>query len=216
MSTNWFHQRLSVCGASHDVKHFIERAQGFHLIWKNGGRGPAARSPSESQLSFHRLAPLRPHTLEKYHEPGKECGHSEELRQWGCKWGAYDIQLRRFTDNHVSYDFKTPDAIPMQLLRSTSGNFPDTKFYLSYYSDDSLRGRTIVYRWEPYELTHDAPLRKGREETLKEFAKREGAWARDFYSDHYQWVKDIGECNEKLFLVNQQSEANEDSEGLEF
>ena len=188
--TDWYHNRLSVIGKPENVAAFVEKAEGKDLLWRDG-KGPAHLGNMTVPLSFHSLVPLRASVLEttEYNPWGIE----EELRQWGCKWGAFEPDFRIVEDGHAFYEFQTAGRPPVNLLKTCSAAF-DIKFYASYWSDilKGRRGRGIYFQHEIYALVNNAsPLRLGEDEKPQNFQLRQELWLHEYFENHLEWVKEM-------------------------
>src|SRR5207245_1066396 len=122
---NWCQNQLTVSGPPAEVQRFKEKAVG-HSPWLSpedvGREGP-------DPLNFHSLCPV-PEALVK--EGYNEAAYDWTRANWGCKWGARDVQILDEWDGIVIYEFNTAWAPPVEFLEHVSKEWPQLAFELAY------------------------------------------------------------------------------------
>jgi hypothetical protein len=99
------------------------------------------------------------------------------IRNWGVKWDAADVEFEQYEDGDLHYRFSTAWSIPHEAMLALSAQFINCKFYLEYeeeqgwggeneyiagdytnlqewgipdsHEDNTLRDRPCVCEWEP-------------------------------------------------------------------
>ena len=187
--TNWCHNRLSIVARASQEKSsvdaFVADALGPDLTWDEKGASP---SKIPSTLCFHSLCPLRPSFLKQPYEPQ---GAGEELRQWGCHHGAFEIEFSQPAKQHAVYEFQTEERPPTNLLKTVTGKY-DVTAYLSYYRSDGRRGRGLYFRTQLYALVqNESGLTKGTGERPENFTMRQELWLCEYNENHLEWVSEM-------------------------
>lgn len=62
------------------------------------------------------------------------------LRNWGVKWDASDVEMERYAPDHLSYRFSTAWSIPHEAMLALSAQFVNAKFYLEYEEEQGWGG----------------------------------------------------------------------------
>lgn len=70
-----------------------------------------------------------------YEETGFVYWYDWNIKNWGTKWGAYDQQDKRNTNNVIF--FNTAWSTPRPIIKKLSELFTDVKFELSWADEDS-------------------------------------------------------------------------------
>lgn len=177
--------KLTVLG---DVAPFVEKAHGlqavFALTEREKAHGAMPEAATTSRLSFHALHPVPPEMLAAGFSTQSILWEHEE---WGCKWGASELDVSQPSDREVRYVFETPSAPPRGLLRKVALDFPDLTFLLSFGHQMPGRGRGVWHQGKrllPWTATLEEPkLRLG--------VKREGEWVKHYLDEHDDWVDEL-------------------------
>jgi len=61
-----------------------------------------------------------------------EAAYHWERHNWGCKWGAREIQILDEWDGGVTYEFDTAWAPPLEFLEHVSRDWPQLNFDIEY------------------------------------------------------------------------------------
>ena len=60
-------------------------------------------------------------------------GYSWCVKEWGTKWGCYDVKLEIDTNDELFYQFNSAWSPPEPLIKKMSKMFPDLNFELRYF-----------------------------------------------------------------------------------
>lgn len=202
---NWSKNKLSVTGPKDEVDAFVKKAEGPIQDYKTSEMekkffGYKDETPRISVLSFHQLVPIPDEVMargydEPKYRPTKETGFDWEVKLWGVKWGASEVELERVSDGHALYSFNTAWAPPCKLLETVSKQFPKLFFYLSFSEEMPTRGRFIYRNGKKIEEIigsndfDDEYPEEGTDEQKDVWNSAYTEWA-DYYIDtHLEWVE---------------------------
>lgn len=71
------------------------------------------------------------------------------IRNWGVKWDASDVEAQRYEDDHLFFRFSTAWSIPHEVLLALSAQFVNVEFYLEYEEEQGWGGENL-YRAGDY------------------------------------------------------------------
>ena len=148
---NWVFNNLTVTGKQSDLDDFIVQARQpymeFHkrLTVNDEGETVFAREPNrvEEPLSFWNFVRPEDEILNDYYgDEDSGMPLSEKLqhktnhwydwniRNWGCKWDASDVEVFDRDNGVVDYSFSTPWSIPEPVFHAMVKQFPTLQFTL--------------------------------------------------------------------------------------
>jgi len=137
---NWCYNTLTITGSSEKLKEFSAKAYGHDQSYT---KGPIdAEEKDKNLLSLHRLYPVPKEVLEAgYNAPtgvkpleyfNEAYGYGWEALNWGCKWGACDVERETLSERTLEYNFSTPWAPPIKAFEHISRKWPELHFELEY------------------------------------------------------------------------------------
>ena len=120
---NWCFNGLRVSGPAEDLAKFKNQAVG-HNPW---GKIPADEKPSV--LNFHSLLPIPDLVLKAGYA---DAGFDWERKQWGCRWGACNVELIDESEDHLQYQFDTAWNPSVEFVCNVRHQWPTLTFLLDY------------------------------------------------------------------------------------
>lgn len=73
----------------------------------------------------------------------------DEMAEWGCKWGAFEVtrevQCANKKDSSAAYRFKTPWTPPTELLSRVAASFMSLKFSLDFEAESGEAKGSMVW-----------------------------------------------------------------------
>lgn len=131
----WCNCKLTVKGSRAALHTFVTAAKGFTCQYQNEAHKQSLARlfqtvplPRQYEIfCFHALVPV---PMEKLQE---EYNEEWELKNWGCKFGAFRTKFRSSPmANKVYYEFRTLNKAPIALFNTVSIAHPKLKFVLKY------------------------------------------------------------------------------------
>ena len=137
--TNWCENSLNITGPSDVIDEFVKIARIVKPIPCDINNKINIQE-DEEVLNFNSLYPIPSNIIDS------KKSYEWELKNWWCKWGAYDSKIYENSDNEVEYHFLTAWSPPKNFLIKISRDFPELKFRLEY--EEPLMGfsGTIMVR----------------------------------------------------------------------
>jgi hypothetical protein len=120
---NWCNNELRISGPAEAIAKFKQQAIGFNP-WS---MPPKDEEPSP--LNFHSLVPIPADVLKADYAL---VGHDWEVKHWGTRWGACDVQLVEEAENFLCYHFDTAWAPAVEFIRHARQQWPALTFVLDY------------------------------------------------------------------------------------
>ena len=120
---NWCNNELRVSGPNEDIAKFKLQAVG-HNPWE---KPPKDEEPSK--LNFHSLVPIPEHILNAGYV---NTGYDWELKNWGARWGACDVELVDEGEDYLCYHFDTAWAPAVAFVSNVRLKWPTLTFVLDY------------------------------------------------------------------------------------
>lgn len=65
------------------------------------------------------------------------------IRNWGVKWDASDVEANTITPDELSYRFSTAWSIPHEAMLALSAQFVGVEFYLEYEEEQGWGGENL-------------------------------------------------------------------------
>lgn len=194
------------------IGEFKEAAMGKEILWildPKDLRQYAQASDYETALSFHKLVPLRKSIVDNapYDLPEGEdlydhvgmplTGHLEERRVWGCKWGAFEVdvgpvRLLPTPSGHriVTYTYMVPNRYPREMWGTLATVNIDLGFYSSWSWSDA-QGRVLHRYGDGYTMSKRRDTTQGDDESGERWTARIQAWKNYMLDSHEEWVADM-------------------------
>lgn len=214
--TDWIKIKTTVAAPNtrtsegeHDyIGEFKKAAMGKELDWVlRDGAQFAQLGDYETALSFHRLVPLRPSIVEgaPYSLPEGEdlydrqgmplTGYLEERRVWGCKWGAYEVEVgpvRLLASGHrvVTYGYQVANRYPHELWSTVAANNIDLTF-MSSWTWSGAQGRAMHRYGDGYKMAKQRDITQGDEESGEQWSARLEAWENHLLDTHDEWASSM-------------------------
>ena len=126
---NWCYNEFQVSGPKEDIAKFKLQAVG-HNPWEK-----PAQDEAPSPLNFHSLLPIPAKVLKSDYS---NAGHDWEVKHWGCRWGAGDVEVMDETEDSLHYRFDTAWDPPTNFIKHVRKLWPTLTFLLDY--DESGEG----------------------------------------------------------------------------
>ena len=120
---NWCNNELQVSGPAEDLAKFKQQAVG-HSPW-----GTPAKDEKPSRLNFHNLVPVPEHILKLGYV---NAGYDWEVKHWGARWGACDVELGDESELSICYHFDTAWAPAVPFVENACKKWPSLQFILDY------------------------------------------------------------------------------------
>ena len=120
---NWCSNELSVSGPTEDIANFKQQAVGYSP-WDK-----PAKDEKPSALNFHSLVPVPDHILKLGYV---NAGHDWEVKNWGARWGAGDVDVVDEGDDCIVYHFSTAWAPAVEFIENVRKQWPTLTFILDY------------------------------------------------------------------------------------
>ena len=120
---NWCNNELRVSGPTEDLARFKPQAVG-HNPWE---KPPQDEEPSK--LNFHSLVPVPEAILKSDYA---NTGYDWEVKNWGCRWGACDVEVVDEDDSYILYHFDTAWAPAVAFIQNVCKQWPTLTFLLDY------------------------------------------------------------------------------------
>ena len=120
---NWCSNELRVSGPEADLKRFIAQATGF-----NPWSVPSLKD-KPSPLNFHSLVSVPEHILKLGYA---NSGNDLEVKNWGARWGACDVETVDGDDDYIIYHFDTALGPAVEFVRNVRLLWPTLTFILDY------------------------------------------------------------------------------------
>jgi len=172
---NWVDNTLTVTGDEDAVNAFAERAARPHTRW-----GENNKYQHVEAIAFWNF--LRPDDseLDEYHgrEPHKatlaealkfESNHWYDwnVRNWGCKWDASNVDMFERSSREVRYTFDTPWSPPLEFFTAVVAMYPKLDFEIRFIEEQGWGGEWhasggthwIVEEWE-IPVTHEQSIER--------------------------------------------------------
>ncbi len=124
----------------------------------------AAVQGAETPFDFNRIIP-RPAEEE-------QDWYNWNIANWGCKWGASDVEVAEETHSQISYYFSTPWSSPTPVIETLSRQHPAATFVLVFEEEQGWGG--------------EIKFQNGTANTLREW---------DIPSSHAEIVERGGTCH---------------------
>jgi hypothetical protein len=140
---NWVDNTLIVTGDEADVKEFVERAA--QPVTQFG-------EERQSDLSFWNFVRPDDSILNEYWGEEPRLSLAEALqhktnhwydwnvRNWGCKWDAKEVDMPDRSDGYAHYTFDTPWGAPEEFFKSIVQQYPDLDFNLRFLEEQGWGG----------------------------------------------------------------------------
>jgi Ferredoxin-like domain in Api92-like protein len=121
------------------------------------------------EMSFWNIIRPPANKVDEYHTAhgwadGKESGNTEynwynfNIREWGCKWDASNVDLSIDDEDELVYTFITPWSPPISAIIKLSEQYPTTTLSLRYEEEQGWGGIEHFYNGEQKtEETWDIP-----------------------------------------------------------
>jgi len=153
---NWVYNSLTVTGSEERVSAFVDQARrGYTAKFTDYSSGGRVKKDYDIQEEFSFWNFVRPDDsiLHEYwgDEPQKTSladalrfasnhWYDWNIRNWGCKWDAKEVDVPDRSDGYVQYTFQTPWGPPEEFFTSIIEQFPDLTFCLEYTEEQGWGG----------------------------------------------------------------------------
>jgi hypothetical protein len=168
---NWVDNSLTVTGSEEQVRAFVDQARARYTAkYSDYSTGELKDSEVQCELSFWNFVRPDDSILHEYwgDEPRKasladalrrDTNHWYDwnVRNWGCKWDAGEVDVPDRSDGYVQYTFQTPWGPPEEFFTAIAEQFPDLTFCLEYTEEQGWGGELTgvdgeVIRTEQWEI----------------------------------------------------------------
>ena len=180
---NWVDNSLTVSGSDERVSAFVKQAGTTHIAkYTDFSTGEFAMKEEQVETEFSFWNFVRPDDsiLDQYwgDEPRKtsladamrhDTNHWYDwnIRNWGCKWDASEVDVPEKSDGYVQYTFQTPWGPPEEFFTAITEQFPDLTFCLEYIEEQGWGGELTgvdgevsqTNQWE-IPVTHEEALNR--------------------------------------------------------
>ena len=118
---NWCSNELRVSGPAKDIAKFKKQAVG-HNPWNEPKNKP-------SSLNFNSLVPIPADILQAGYN---STGHDWEVKHWGARWGACDVEVVDEDSDYILYHFDTAWSPAVPFVQNVCKQWPTLTFILDY------------------------------------------------------------------------------------
>lgn len=122
------------------------------------------------------------HNLETY---GVRDWYSWSIQNWGTKWNAYDIEVRRLSEDTVEYYFDTAWSCPAPVLDELSRQNPDLIIEVQFADEDFGHNCGMFTIKDGYTISQNLPD-GGTMEAYKIASEIKG-YEQDYFYDNMNW-----------------------------
>jgi len=144
---NWCENNLIVSGEKSELDKFKKEVQGTG--WD---------SVTPSLLDFNQIIPMPQEVIDEGYD---ESGYSWETANWGCKWGAHEVDFYE-SDKALHYYFETPWSPPEPILLAMGDKYSKLDFRLEYTEYGmNFQGEIYIEQGVPhFHNSEDIPQKK--------------------------------------------------------
>ena len=144
---NWVFSDLTITGEG-AKKFFEDSSQDYTIGYEGIESRPETHAmpiyePSNDEFSFYAL--VRPETEAEQLDYATGGWYDWNVKHWGTKWDAGDVEIYEVTDDKVTIKFQTAWSPPFEWLDKVTKMYPHLKFQFDY-EEETGWGGSRTYR----------------------------------------------------------------------
>jgi hypothetical protein len=147
---NWVFNHLTIDGSKEDIAK-LKAQVGATVKTKYKGVDEIEEVDREPIFSFMNILPPPEDKLDEYHAvhgyaDGKKSGDTEynwynfNVREWGTKWDARDVDLLEDDETYLHYKFDTAWSPPTEVIAKLAEQNPNLNLTLEYREEQGWGG----------------------------------------------------------------------------